>query len=138
MSCQIMREAHSRLAASTRQIETLTLLTERQRMARELHDTLAQGIAGMIMQLEVTSAQMDRKNYLQAQHVLSQALSCARTTLQDARYAITDLRSRTPCVDQLVESYLNSIYTELNVDSRAAAVAIAIERGLLPHRERET
>ena len=31
-----------------------------------------------------------------------------------------------------VESYLNSIYLKLNVDSRAAAVAVAIERGLLP------
>jgi NarL family two-component system response regulator YdfI len=37
-----------------------------------------------------------------------------------------------------VESYLNSIYTKLNVDSRAAAVAIAIERGLLPRRKEET
>lgn len=104
-----LQAAHSRLAASTRQIETLTLLTERQRMARELHDTLAQGIAGMIMQLEVTSAQMDRKNYLQAQHVLSQVLSNARTTLQDARHAITDLRSRTPRVDQFVESVQEEI-----------------------------
>src|SRR5215467_13379981 len=84
-----LQEAHSRLAASSRQIETLTLLTERQRIARELHDTLAQGIAGMIMQLEVSSAQMHRKNYLQAQEVLSQALAYARTTLQDARHAIT-------------------------------------------------
>ncbi|GHO85035.1 response regulator transcription factor [Dictyobacter formicarum] len=37
-----------------------------------------------------------------------------------------------------VESYLNSIYTKLNVDSRAAAVAIAIEHGLLPRRREET
>src|SRR5262249_48948290 len=37
-----------------------------------------------------------------------------------------------------VESYLNTIYTKLNVDSRAAAVAIAIERGLLPRRREET
>ena len=37
-----------------------------------------------------------------------------------------------------VESYLNSIYTKLNVDSRAAAVAVAIERGLLPRRREET
>jgi two-component system, NarL family, response regulator YdfI len=37
-----------------------------------------------------------------------------------------------------VESYLNSIYIKLNVDSRAAAVAIAIERGLLPRRREET
>jgi NarL family two-component system response regulator YdfI len=37
-----------------------------------------------------------------------------------------------------VESYLNSIYTKLNVDSRAAAVAIATERGLIPRRREET
>lgn len=37
-----------------------------------------------------------------------------------------------------VESYLNSIYTKLNVDSRTAAVVIAIERGLLPRRREET
>nr|WP_244422629.1 response regulator transcription factor [Ktedonobacter racemifer] len=37
-----------------------------------------------------------------------------------------------------IESYLNSIYTKLNVDSRAAAVAIAIEHGLLPRRREET
>jgi NarL family two-component system sensor histidine kinase YdfH len=104
-----LQAAHSRLAASSRQIETLTLLTERQRMARELHDTLVQGIAGMIMQLEVTSAQLDRKNYLQAQHVLSQAISSARTTLQDARHAIADLRSRTPRIDQFVESVQEEI-----------------------------
>jgi NarL family two-component system response regulator YdfI len=37
-----------------------------------------------------------------------------------------------------VESYLNSIYTKLNVDSRTAAVAIAFEHGLLPRRREET
>ncbi len=99
-----LQGAHSRLAASSRQIETLTRLAERQRIARELHDILAQGIAGMIMQLEVTSAQIHRKNYQQAQEVLSQALADARTTLQDARLAIADLRSRTPRVDQLISS----------------------------------
>jgi NarL family two-component system sensor histidine kinase YdfH len=104
-----LQAAHSRLAASTRQIETLTLLTERQRMARELHDTLLQGIAGMIMQLEVTSAQMDRQNYLQAQHVLSQTLSSARTTLLEARHAIRDLRAKTPRIDQFVESVQEEI-----------------------------
>jgi NarL family two-component system sensor histidine kinase YdfH len=104
-----LQGAHSRLAASSRQIETLTRLAERQRIARELHDTLAQGIAGIIMQLEVTSAQLHRKNYQQAQEVLSQALAYARTTLQDARHTITDLRSRTPRVDQLISSVQQEI-----------------------------
>ena len=106
---QELQAAHRRLAASAGQIETLTRLAERQRMARELHDTLLQGIAGMIMQLEVTSAQMDRQNYPQAHQVLSQTLSSARTTLLGARRAITDLRSRTPRIDQFVESVQEEI-----------------------------
>jgi two-component system, NarL family, sensor histidine kinase YdfH len=116
---QDLQGAYSRLAASARQIETLTLLTERQRIARELHDTLAQGIAGMIMQLEVTSAQLHRKNYHQAQEVLSQALAHARTTLHDARHAITDLRSRTPRVDQL----LSSVQQEITHFSQQTGIA---------------
>jgi NarL family two-component system sensor histidine kinase YdfH len=98
-----LQAAHRRLAASARQIEMLTRLAERQRMARELHDTLLQGMAGMVMQLEVTSAQMDRQHYLQAQQVLSQTLSSARTALVDARHAIRDLRARTPRIEQFVE-----------------------------------
>ena len=104
-----LQAAHSQLAASARQIETLTRLTERQRMARELHDTLLQGMAGMVMQLEVTSAQMDRQNYLQAQQVLSQTLSSAHAALVDARHAIRNLRTKTPRMEQFVASVQEEI-----------------------------
>ena len=104
-----LQAAHRELAASARQIETLTRLAERQRMARELHDTLLQGMAGMVMQLEVTSAQMDRQNYLQAQQVLSQTLSSAHAALVDARHAIRDLRTKTPRMEQFVASVQEEI-----------------------------
>jgi NarL family two-component system response regulator YdfI len=35
--------------------------------------------------------------------------------------------------ERTVGAYLTMIYTKLGVDSRASAVAVAIERGLLPH-----
>src|SRR5258708_4178401 len=60
-----LQGAHSRLAASSRQIETLTLLTERQRIPRELHDTLAQRIAGLTLRFEATPAQTHPTNHLQ-------------------------------------------------------------------------
>ncbi|BCL78828.1 sensor histidine kinase [Ktedonobacteria bacterium brp13] len=104
-----LQAAHRELAASARQIETLTRLAERQRMARELHDTLLQGMAGMVMQLEVTSAQMDRQHYLQAQQVLSQTLSSAHAALVDARHAIRDLRTKAPRMEQFVASVQEEI-----------------------------
>ena len=48
-----------------------------------------------------------------------------------------EVAARLGITRRTVESYLNSIYTKLNVDSRAAAVAIAIERGLLARRREE-
>jgi NarL family two-component system sensor histidine kinase YdfH len=104
-----LQAAHRELAASARQIETLTLLAERQRMARELHDTLLQGMAGIIMQLKVMSAQMDRQHYRQAQQALSQTLSSASTALVEARQAIRDLRAQTPRMEQFVASVQEEI-----------------------------
>jgi two-component system, NarL family, response regulator YdfI len=63
------------------------------------------------------------------QEVLSALAAGERNKEIGARLGITR---------RTVESYLNSIYTKLNVDSRAAAVAVAIERGLLPRRREET
>lgn len=63
------------------------------------------------------------------QEVLAGIASGERSKEVGARLGITR---------RTVESYLNSIYIKLNVDSRAAAVAVAIERGLLPQRREES
>jgi NarL family two-component system sensor histidine kinase YdfH len=85
--------AHRQLAEYAAQVEDLTLLNERQRMARELHDTLAQGLAGLILQLEAIDSHLSRGNTAKAQTITQQAMDRARSTLADARRAIDDLRS---------------------------------------------
>ena len=57
-----LQEAHTKLEAYTNQVEDLTRSAERQRMARELHDTLAQGLAGLILKLEAVSTHVDGGN----------------------------------------------------------------------------
>ena len=52
-----LEAANRQLAEYAAQVEDLTLAAERQRMARELHDTLAQGLAGLILQLEAARSQ---------------------------------------------------------------------------------
>ncbi len=88
-----LQEAHSQLAEYSQQLETLTLETERQRMARELHDTLAQGLAGLVLQLEALEVTLERDDMQKALQITAQAKDRARTTLADARRAIDDLRA---------------------------------------------
>jgi NarL family two-component system sensor histidine kinase YdfH len=87
-----LEKANQQLAAYAAHVEDLTLTTERQRMARELHDTLAQGLAGLLLQLEAVESHLGRGNLARAQSIISQAMQRARLTLADARRAIDDLR----------------------------------------------
>jgi NarL family two-component system sensor histidine kinase YdfH len=94
---QLLRElasAHEQLAVYAAQVQELTLTTERQRMARELHDTLAQGLVGLKMQLETIDALLEWKDVAQARGIVQQAMQRVRSALANARAAITDLRTK--------------------------------------------
>ena len=94
--------AYARLEAANTHIEELTLAMERQRMARELHDTLAQGLAGIILQLGVAHARVKSHEYTGVEAVLEQTLASARETLANARGAIENLRVPSPSAADLV------------------------------------
>jgi NarL family two-component system sensor histidine kinase YdfH len=96
--------AHAQLMASAEQIETLTRAAERQRLARELHDTLAQGLAGVVMQIQAANSQLTQEHYPLAQEIMQQTVVAARQTLASARSAIDDLRATTLYPENLPES----------------------------------
>jgi NarL family two-component system sensor histidine kinase YdfH len=99
-----LEAAHQQLAEYATKVEDLTLSAERQRMARELHDTLAQGLAGLILQLEAVDSHLGQDRPDQAQAIVHQAMGRARVTLADARRAIQDLRDDTPLIDDLSDA----------------------------------
>jgi NarL family two-component system sensor histidine kinase YdfH len=101
--------AHTQLKAYAAQVEDLTLITERQRMARELHDTLAQGLAGVILQLEVANAHLLHQRTARAQQIVVQAMGRARDALADARRAIDDLHAQDASPDDFPEAIQEEI-----------------------------
>lgn len=62
------------------------VLDERQRMAREIHDTLAQSLAGILTQLQAAEQSMEEPFTLRRH--MSSATSLARESLTDARRTI--------------------------------------------------
>ena len=67
------------------------VLRERQRMAHEIHDTLAQGFTSIVMNLEAAEGAMP-PNTDRARHHLDQARLTARESLAEARRLVWALR----------------------------------------------
>lgn len=67
-------------------------LEERTRIARDLHDTLEQGLVGISMQLNLAAARLSRSQGVGRKH-LEKARYMLRLTMADARSAISNLRN---------------------------------------------
>jgi signal transduction histidine kinase len=85
-------QANRRLAASANTLEQLTISRERNRMARELHDTLAHSLSALAVQLEAVEALWET-DPTQAHAMLDHSLLITRSGLGEARRAIQALRS---------------------------------------------
>lgn len=121
-----LASAHEQLQASAERIEELTLVAERRRLARELHDTLAQGVAGLIMQLEAANAQLGQQRLQVVEDILHQAMASARGTLVDARSVIDNLRTISSCGDfrESVEEEIRRFTIATGITCRAVLPAL--------------
>jgi signal transduction histidine kinase len=89
---QQQAEANEQLQQYATTLEELSISRERNRLARELHDTLAHSLSALTVQLEAVSALWDIRPE-RARRLLDQANETARTGLAEARRALQDLRA---------------------------------------------
>jgi two-component system, NarL family, sensor kinase len=74
------------------QATRVALVEERNRLAREVHDTLAQELTGIALQLEAADALLDHSPD-RARARIRQALERTRESLDEARRSVLDLRA---------------------------------------------
>jgi two-component system NarL family sensor kinase len=79
-------------AEQTRSAARIATIEERNRLAREIHDTLAQGLAAIALQLETADALVLQRPE-RAQMAIRRALDLARSNLEEARRSVMDLRA---------------------------------------------
>jgi signal transduction histidine kinase len=78
----------SRVARIRRRLEVI--VTERSRIARELHDTLMQGFSGITMEMQALSARLPE---MPEREELNEIIGDAGTCLREARQSIAGLRT---------------------------------------------
>lgn len=94
---QTLEEANAQLRAQASTQMELTISRERNRMARELHDTLAHTLSGLTVQLQTVKAYREIEPAT-SEKMLDDALAATRDGLQETRDALKSLRA-TPLED---------------------------------------
>jgi two-component system NarL family sensor kinase len=97
---------------------------ERNRLAREIHDTLAQGLAATALQLETVDAlleldptRIDEDDLARARAAVRRALQLTRQNLDDTRRSVLDLRPA-PLEGRSLVDALRALCQELTQDQR--------------------
>jgi signal transduction histidine kinase len=120
---------HAQLVAQAREAG---VLDERQRLAGEIHDTLAQGLTGIITQLE--AAEQSRNDTGEWQRHVEQARKLARESLSEARRSVQALRpgqlegSRLPeAIAHLAKEWSHTSGVPVRIETTGEAVALSPE-----------
>ncbi len=106
------------------QASDVAVSEERNRLAREIHDTIAQGLVGIILQLEAIGAQLE-SSPLSAR--IDRTIALARANLDEARRSVRDLRaaplehlSLIEAIEQLAEQHMDEVDTRVVINSPIA------------------
>ena len=95
----------------------LGAVEERNRLAREIHDSLAQGLTATTLQLESADALLEaHPENAKARERLHRALSLTQSNLEEARRSVLDLRAA-PLEDQTLSDALRSMVGGWDKDS---------------------
>jgi signal transduction histidine kinase len=88
-----LMEANVILSEHAHTLEQLAVSRERNRLARDLHDTLAHTLSSQVLTLEALKLSVDPKDQ-ELNHSLNQLIDNSRRGLDETRRALNDLRAR--------------------------------------------
>lgn len=107
---------------------------ERNRLAREIHDTLAQGMAGIALRLESADALAEANaDPEQVRQSIQSALKLTRQTLEEARRSVLDLRAA-PLEGRTLAQAVTALTAAIEPDDPQITTAITGAAQPLPVR----
>lgn len=92
---QQLAQAHEQLQQYSHKIEELATVQERNRIARDIHDSLGHALTSLNIQMQ-TAVKLWEKEPVQARSFLTQAQELGKTAMQEVRKSISTLREDAP------------------------------------------
>jgi signal transduction histidine kinase len=134
-----LEESHAQLSNYAAQIEMLTLTAERNRVAREIHDSLGHYLTAINIQLRKATA-FRSKDPAQAEQALEDAKRLTHNALDDVRRSVGLLRASEPAFELVTslhsmiapfqsEHLAIGLTVENNEDGYTPATLMALYRG---------
>lgn len=129
-----LAEAHRHLQAHAEEVEELTIARERNRMAREIHDTLGHYLTILALQLE-TASQLEDRHDPRLRAELLEARRVASECLGEVRHSMAALRPADPTAASFADALRHLIaefeavspMTDVTLDLDDAAQTLAPE-----------
>ena len=125
---QKLEEAQEQLKEQQRE---LVKVEERQRMARDLHDSVNQSIHSMVLFSETLAATLEKKNLARAQYIVGRLQESARQSLKETRLMLYQLQAEGP---ERSVNLIQDLEERLAMVERHAGVSTQfIQKGSLKH-----
>ena len=133
------RRLHEQIDVLRRKLQSGAVLEERNRIARELHDTLEQELAGITLQLDLASDSFQKAPRV-AQQALKVARNMTRHSMREARRSVWDLRCHLLENGDLVSAMRQAVgpsvmgvqvKVEIHVEGQPRRLPVPVEMNLL-------
>ncbi len=122
--------AHTQLQEYSTQVEELSVIRERNRIAREIHDTLGHALTLLSVQLE-TATQLEARGDPRLHEELLQARQVAKACLTEVRHSVEALRPDEASAGSL-EEQLRKLVAEFETTCRQTRITLDLEEATHP------
>jgi signal transduction histidine kinase len=125
-----LERAHAQLQDYANEVEELTIVRERTRLAREIHDTLGHYLSILNIQLE-TIGKLQERDPARAIVEIAEARRVAAQSMQEVRNAVTALRPTSVAALNFVEA-VTQLGKEFERNAPETALTLDLETELPP------
>lgn len=132
----VLHSANARLEELMEELEGLTVYRERQKMAREIHDTVGHELTALTMKLEL-SKHFSKTNPEQGMALLEESIADSRSALRSTRQVVetlTNSRRSAEDLNQLVARYDMGEGLQLELKGQSCIEALSLEQSHAVYR----